>query len=549
MLTELLIRSLAVIDELRLPLGTGLSIVTGETGAGKSLLVDALGLVLGDRADAGLVRSGDEHAEIIASFELPPNSSAQAWLDENSLATSGHECIIRRLIGADRSRAFINATPVPLQRLRELGEMLIDLHGQHEHQTLMYRDAQRELLDAFAQAAPERAALNLSVTNLHQAKARLQKLQAESADRAARESLLRYQLDELHTLQPEVGEWEQLNTTQKRLAHAQELGSGITALIETLTDGEQALIATLEGALSELRQLARHDPRLKEVEALLASAAVEVSEAGLSLNHIAAEVEAEPADLPALEGRLTRWHELARKHKIAPEELPALWERLKTECDGLQQEEGVIAVLEKELTSLEKECLVHARRLTVKRGEASTTLASAVTEEMQRLGLGTGRFSIALTPEALTINGAENVEFLVSPAPDSPFKPLAKVASGGELSRISLAIQVVLADVCVGPTLVFDEVDVGIGGAVAEIVGQRLRELARKRQVLCITHLPQVAVQGDSHLLVCKETLEGRTISSVRILTRAARVEEIARMLGGIAVNARARALAREMLQ
>ncbi|MHB8252777.1 MAG: DNA repair protein RecN [Acidiferrobacter sp.] len=548
MLSELLVRSFAVIDELRIPLGPGLSVVTGETGAGKSLLVDALGLAAGDRAEAGLVRTGAEYAEIVANFEIAVGGAASTWLAEHDLATPGQECIIRRLIAPDRSRAFINATPVPLQRLRELGDLLIDLHGQHEHQTLMRRETQRDLLDAYAGAEPERRALALAVTTLHNCQARLQAMREAATQRSAREELLRYQIEELQTLSPETGEWESLTVSHKRQTHAQELGSGIATLIERLIEGDQALVPALEDATNQLRLLTRHEPQLTEVEALLASATVEITEAGLTLNRIGSGLETEPTDLPALELRLGRWHELARKHRVAPEELPGLWATLTTEHDALQHEEGAMTALEHEIAQHQAQALTYARDLSAKRHAAEPRLSAAVTEEMQRLGLGAGRFGVALNPEDLTANGCESIEFLVSPADDSPFKPLAKIASGGELSRISLALQVVLADVCIGPTLVFDEVDVGIGGAVAEIVGQRLRELARTRQVLCITHLPQVAAQGDTHLLVHKGLSDGRTMSSVEVLARSGRVEEIARMLGGVAINARTRALARDML-
>ena len=548
MLTELWVRSFAVIDELRMALGPGLSVVTGETGAGKSLLVDALGLAVGERAEAGLIRAGAESAEIVASFELGEKDAANAWLKGQDLATDTGECIIRRIIAQDRSRAFINATPVPLQRLRELGDLLLDLHGQHEHQTLLRRETQRDLLDAYAEALPERQALALAFELLREHQNRLLAVREQAATRSARESLLRYQIEELQALEPAAGEWESLNASQKRLAHAQELGAGIAALIERLSEGEQALGQALEDSLSQLRALIRIEPRLSEVEALLASAAVEISEAARTLNRIGSQMETDPIDLPIIESRLGRWHELARKHHIAPGELPKLWATLKTEHELLQGAEGSAATLEAEIAHYKEQASTHAKNLSAKRKRAEAALSAAVTKEMQSLGLGAGRFSIALTPEPLSATGQESVEFLVSPAPDSPFKPLAKTASGGELSRISLAIQVVLADVSLGPTLVFDEVDVGIGGAVAEIVGQRLHKLARKRQVLCITHLPQVAAQGDTHIVVHKNLNDGRTMSSAETLTPPARIEEIARMLGGIAINANTRALARDML-
>ena len=549
MLSELLIRSFVVIDELRIPLGPGLSVVTGETGAGKSLLVDALSLVLGARADGGVVRPGADTAEVTATFEIDPESAVRRWLAERDFGTDDGQCIVRRIIAPDRSRAFINATPVPLQQLRELGELLVDLHGQHEHQALMRKDAQRALLDAYAHAEPEARALGETVAALQSTRARHQALQAASEQRKARASLVRYQLDELEGLAPGAGEWQDLNATERRLAHAQELTSGITDLVTTLTEGDQALSSGLERASGTLRQLTRHEPRLAEIAGLLESAAVEIAEASVGLNRIASSLESEPVDLPALESRVARWHDLARKHKVPPEELPALWTRLSTEHESLQGDEDAITELVEEIAGHERAATELAHALGAKRREAAPVLARAVTDEMGRLGLGAARFEIALNPETLSANGCEGVEFLVAPAPDAPLKPLARVASGGELSRISLALQVVLADVCAGPALVFDEVDVGIGGAVAEIVGLRLQELAKTRQVLCITHLPQVAAQGDTHLLVEKAQTEGRTMSSVEVLTQARRIEEIARMLGGIAVNARTRALARDMLR
>ncbi len=549
MLSELLIRSFVVIDELRIPLGPGLSVVTGETGAGKSLLVDALSLVLGARADGGVVRPGADTAEVTATFEIDPESAVRRWLAERDFGTDDGQCIVRRIIAPDRSRAFINATPVPLQQLRELGELLVDLHGQHEHQALMRKDAQRALLDAYAHAEPEARALGETVAALQSTRARHQALQAASEQRKARASLVRYQLDELEGLAPGAGEWQDLNATERRLAHAQELTSGITDLVTTLTEGDQALSSGLERASGTLRQLTRHEPRLAEIAGLLESAAVEIAEASVGLNRIASSLESEPVDLPALESRVARWHDLARKHKVPPEELPALWTRLSTEHESLQGDEDAITELVEEIAGHERAATELAQALGAKRREAAPVLARAVTDEMGRLGLGAARFEIALNPETLSANGCEGVEFLVAPAPDAPLKPLARVASGGELSRISLALQVVLADVCAGPALVFDEVDVGIGGAVAEIVGLRLQELAKTRQVLCITHLPQVAAQGDTHLLVEKAQTEGRTMSSVEVLTQARRIEEIARMLGGIAVNARTRALARDMLR
>ncbi|MHB1565443.1 MAG: DNA repair protein RecN [Acidiferrobacter sp.] len=549
MLTVLEVRSLAVIDELRIPLPAGLTVVTGETGAGKSLLIDALALATGERADAGIVREGAEAAEIVAAFTIPADGSVALWLAEHGLDTGNGDCHIRRVVAADRSRAFVNGTPVPIQRLRELGESLIDLHGQHEHHSLMRRETQRLLLDAYAGATHDRLALTAAYAELDAVRAEQRRHDEDLASREARVSLLRYQLDELDDLSPVDGEWETLAANQRRLAHAAEVTSGLSVAADRLTGGDDALASAVETIVTQLRLLERYEPRIAEASALLTSAALEITEAGQALSRLGDNQETEPAALLHVEERLGRWHDLARKHRVPPEQLPALYARLKTEQATLTDRETGAAERLKRLSFLENQTQQQAVALSARRRAGGQALAGAVTAEIQRLGLATGRFEVALNATPLTAQGCEDVEFLVSAQPDSLFRPLAKAASGGELSRISLAIQVVLAAVYGGPTLVFDEVDVGIGGAVAEIVGQRLHELAGTRQILCITHLPQVAAQGDTHLRVRKDQVGGRTVSSVETLSAAERIEEIARMLGGIAITARTRALAKDMLR
>lgn len=548
MLTVLEVRSLAVIDELRVSLPAGLTVVTGETGAGKSLLIDALALVTGERADAGIVRDGAEAAEVVAAFAVPADGSVAMWLAEHGLDTGNGDCHIRRIIAADRSRAFINGTPVPIQRLRELGENLIDLHGQHEHHSLMRRETQRILLDAYAGATADRLALAATYAKLDAARAQQRQYDEDLANREARLALLRYQLNELDELSPAEGEWATLTADQRRLAHAAELASGLSMAADRLISGDSALASAVEMIAAQLRLLERYEPRIAETSALLTSAALEIAEAGRAINRLGYDQEIEPAARVCVEERLSRWHDLARKHRVAAEQLPALYARLQAEHAGLSDSESGAAERRQHLAALEDQAQQQAAALSARRREGAQALAGAVTTEIQRLGLATGRFDVALHTTALTAQGCEDVEFLVSAQPDSPFRPLAKAASGGELSRISLAIQVVLAAVYGGPTLIFDEVDVGIGGAVAEIVGQRLHELASTRQILCITHLPQVAAQGDTHLRVCKNRIGGRTVSSVETLSAAERIEEIARMLGGVAITARTRALARDML-
>ncbi len=547
MLTSLQVRAFAVIDALTVPFGPGLTVVTGETGAGKSLLMDALSIVVGERAGADVVRPGATAAEIVASFHVNGYEAATVWLDEHGLM-AGDECEVRRIVAADRSRAFINGTPVPIQRLREFGELLIDLHGQHEHHSLMRRETQRALLDIYAGAGSERAAMQAAFAAWAAAATRLRDLTENEAHRAARESLLRYQLEEIRTLAPLADEWQTLNESHRRAAHVQELASGITAALDRLSDGEQTVTAQLAEVQNRLSALERFDSRLNEANGLLASAALEIAEAARSLNRLSESDWGDAADLAALDTRLGRWHELARKHRVGNDELPRVWQELEAEYAAITSGEQDPEALAAEVGRLRSLAEQAAAALSRKRTAAGPLLAGAVTTEIQRLGLAAGRFEVALTSTELSPNGHEDVEFLMSAQPDSPLKPLARAAFGGELSRISLAVQVVLADVYQGPTLVFDEVDVGIGGAVAEIVGQRLRQLARKRQIVCITHLAQVAAQGDAHMRVSKETHGARTHSTVAVLSDRERVEEVARMLGGLSITARTRALARDML-
>ncbi len=547
MLTGLQVRAFAVIDALAVPFGPGLTVVTGETGAGKSLLMDALSIVVGNRAGADVVRAGATAAEITASFHVGTYEAATQWLEEHGLM-AGEDCEVRRIVSADRSRAFINGTPLPIQRLREFGELLIDLHGQHEHHSLMRRETQRALLDAYAGASSEHATMQTAFATWSAAATRLRDFTENQAQRAARISLLHYQLEELRALAPHADEWHTLNESHRRAAHVQELASGITGALDRLSEGEQTVTAQLAEVHNRLSALERFDSRLGEATGLLASAALEIAEAAHSLNRLSAGDWGDAADMAALDTRLGRWHELARKHRVGNDELYRLWQEMEAEYAAMTSGEQDHEALAAEVDSLRRRAEQAAEALSRKRSAAGPLLAAAVTAEIQRLGLASGRFEVALTETPLSPNGHEEVEFLLSAQPDSPVKPLARAASGGELSRISLAVQVVLADVYQGPTLVFDEVDVGIGGAVAEIVGQRLRQLARKRQIICITHLAQVAAQGDAHLRVSKETRNARTHSTVAVLSDRERIEEVARMLGGLSITARTRALAKDML-
>ncbi len=553
MLAHLAIRDFAILDRLELDLEAGLTVLTGETGAGKSIVIDALALALGERAEAGVVRHGATRAEVTAAFALKPASPAARWLRQQDLFDDG-ECVLRRVIETDKpSRAFINGRPVPLQQLRELGDLLVDVHGQHEHQSLLKRDVQRDTLDVYA-GLEETAA---TVTERHQALQsltdRLAALTRQSADREARLELLRYQVRELDALGLKAEEIPQLEEEHARLAHGAELVEGVQAVAQLLYDDEeQALARGLARAMSRLEALSKHDPRLNEFQALLNEASIQIDEAAARLHQYLDGLDLDPQRLAQVESRMASVHELARKHRVPPEALPALAQQLRTELDDIENYDTNLGKLADDVQAARASYMKLARELSRKRQEAAGKLGKGVTQHMQELGMPGGKFEVALTPlpeGELSAHGLERVEFLVSANPGQPVKPLNKVASGGELSRVSLALQVVLAGLGRIPTLIFDEVDVGIGGRVAEIVGNKLRALGQSRQALVITHLAQVAAQGDRHLQVAKRNLKGATRVDVKPLSASERVDEIARMIGGVEISKQTLAHAKDMLE
>jgi DNA repair protein RecN (Recombination protein N) len=550
-LTHIHIRDFAIVEALDLELGPGMTVLTGETGAGKSILVDALALALGDRADSASIRHGAQRAEVAVSFEVNGIAAARAWLEEQAL-DAGPECLMRRVIEAGRSRGFINGRPVPLQSMKELGERLVDIHGQHEHQSLMRRDAQRALLDDYAGHATLLGELQASYRRWKTLRAERDELQQAAEGRQARLELLRYQVQELQALGLEAGEIEALHEEHGRLANAERLLGGAQAVLARLTEAEEVnadhLITRGLGELEALRDI---DARLAEACELLDAALIQVREASDSLRHYAERVELDPQRLAWVERRIDTLHELARKHRIAPEELPELLPRLEEELAALEFADTRGSGVDEELAAALQAYRDWARQLSEGRSDAARRLAAGVTAAMQTLGMPGGCFEVALHPSDTDLpspTGAERVELLVSANPGHPLRPLAKVASGGELSRISLAIQVIAAHTQQVPTLIFDEVDVGIGGGVAETVGKQLRSLGERGQVLCVTHLPQVAAQAHHHLQVRKHTRPGATETGIRGLSDAERVEEIARMLGGIEITEQTVAHAREMV-
>lgn len=552
MLNHLYIRDFTIVHELELTFEPGFTALTGETGAGKSILVDALALALGERADNTVIRHGCARAEIVAGFSLRPDQDAARWLNEHDLFAE-QECVLRRVIDADKpSRGFINGRPVPIQMLRELGQYLVDIHGQHEHQSMLRRDGQRQILDDYAGLGEVLTRLNLHYAELTTLTSRLQALQRQSSDRDARLDLLRYQVRELQALAITTEELAQLEEEHSRLANGAELLEGLQESAQALCDDEQAAVApVLARALSRLEQLTRYDSRLVELTALLREASIQVDEAASRLHQYLDKLELDPQRLQTVEQRLASVHDLARKHKTRAEELPQILERLAMELRDLEEGDLNSERLQQAIETERRRYLELAQQISTTRRQAAPTLGKSVTAQMQQLGMPGGRFAIQLEPlppGELSASGLEHVEFLVSANPGQPLRALTKVASGGELSRISLALQVAAAQVARIPTLVFDEVDVGIGGRVAEIVGQQLRRLGASREVLCITHLAQVAALGDQHLQVTK-TSTGETVSTaVRALTGRERIDEIARMIGGIKISKKTLAHAQDML-
>jgi len=551
-LNHLYIRDFTIVHELELTFEPGFTALTGETGAGKSILVDALALALGERADNTVIRHGCARAEIVAGFSLRPDQDAARWLNEHDLFAE-QECVLRRVIDADKpSRGFINGRPVPIQMLRELGQYLVDIHGQHEHQSMLRRDGQRQILDDYAGLGEVLTRLNLHYAELTTLTSRLQALQRQSSDRDARLDLLRYQVRELQALAITTEELAQLEEEHSRLANGAELLEGLQESAQALCDDEQAAVApVLARALSRLEQLTRYDSRLVELTALLREASIQVDEAASRLHQYLDKLELDPQRLQTVEQRLASVHDLARKHKTRAEELPQILERLAMELRDLEEGDLNSERLQQAIETERHRYLELAQQISTTRRQAAPTLGKSVTAQMQQLGMPGGRFAIQLEPlppGELSASGLEHVEFLVSANPGQPLRALTKVASGGELSRISLALQVAAAQVARIPTLVFDEVDVGIGGRVAEIVGQQLRRLGASREVLCITHLAQVAALGDQHLQVTK-TSTGETVSTaVRALTGRERIDEIARMIGGIKISKKTLAHAQDML-
>ncbi|WP_175713774.1 DNA repair protein RecN [Burkholderia ambifaria] len=547
MLRHLSIRDFVIVAALDLEFDSGFTVFSGETGAGKSILIDALALALGERADASVVRAGCGRADITAEFT--PHDRVVRWLDEHAFDAED-TVMLRRVIDANgRSRAFINGTSATLAQLRELGEMLVDIHGQHAHQLLMRPDAQRELFDTHAGLVADAANVARAWRVWRDATQAIDAAKAHERELQLEREKLAWQLAELDKLAPQPGEWDEVGSEHKRLSHSANLIAGVQGALNALSEADDAMLPQLGAIVSKLRNLADYDTALGDALASLEPAEIQLQEAVYSLSHYAQRLDLDPARLAQVEARLDALHTTARKFRLPPGTLHEEHAARRAQLAALDAAAD-LGALEAAQAKAWETYLADAKHLSKARTQAAKALGTAVTAGMQELSMAGGSFEVALVPLADGgPHGLEQVEFRVAGHPGVPLRPLAKVASGGELARISLALAVIASAASPTPTLIFDEVDTGIGGGVAEVVGRLLHQLGRDRQVLCVTHLPQVAARGDHHYQVAKGADDrGGTVSSVIPLDKASRVEEVARMLGGLEITATTRKHAKEML-
>lgn len=553
MLTHIQIRDLAIIDSIELELEAGLTVLTGETGAGKSILVDALLLATGGRTGAEVVRHGAERAEVTATFEVTDNPAALDWLAEQAIDHEG-ECLLRRVIGADgRSRAYVNGQAMPIQSLRQLGETLLDVHGQMEYQSLVKRSAQRELLDRCGDHAALLDLVKDEWSAMSALRTDYERAAASAAERESRLELLRYHLSELEALDLEPGEIEALSLERQRLAQRGRLGSGAREIVQLLREADDMSAEhAMARALSVARTLQDLDPRYVEIARLIDESLIALREGVEAVERYEADLDTDPTRQEWVEQRLAAAESIARKHRVEPARLCELQQELAAELARLEGLEASMDSIHKALANAQQRFTATCSKLSAARKKTAKLLSSKISALMQTLGMPGGVLEIDVRSVGFAAagpTGADEIEFRVSANPGQPPKSLAKVASGGELSRISLAIQVAgVQDACL-PCLVFDEVDAGVGGAVAEIVGRQLRALGERTQVLCVTHLPQVASQAHAHIRVAKITDGKTTRTTLHKLAPVERVEEIARMLGGVDITSKAREHAAEMLR
>lgn len=547
------IENYTIIDMLDLDFSEGMTVLTGETGAGKSIIIDALELILGGRGDSKTIRMGKDRCDLIASFDIQSLHDAKEWLQRNEYYSPTEECILRRIITQDgRSKCYINNKLVSLQALREIGAYLVSIHGQHEHQNLLKRDEQQHLLDLYANQIELNEKIGKIAKNWSMTKSKLKTLEIEKQKQTAKIDLLHYQLEELEELAIEPSEVLMLEQEYKQLSKAEDLIQYYEEMITFLAEGEEGNVLNLLHRVSHiLTSLHTFNDKLTNTQELITNATVQIEESINEIRYFLDKTSANPERLQYIQSRLQKIYDIARKHRINPEEIYNYWQSLRESLTSFLATDKSILALQQEIEIDEKEYYVLAIALSEKRLQAAQLLSEKITQSMQELGMMGGRFHIALEPSKLREphpKGFDRVEFLVATNPGQELQALNKVASGGELSRISLAIQVITANKNLASTLIFDEVDVGIGGTTAAIVGKLLRELSEKNQIFCITHLPQVASCGHHHYQVKKIIEEKYTHTEIEKLSSEQKIEEIARMLGGLKITEQTIAHAKEML-
>jgi DNA repair protein RecN (Recombination protein N) len=547
MLLSLHVRDFVIVDECQLDFSTGFTVFSGETGAGKSILIDALALTLGEKADASLVREGSNKADIVARFQAPP--TLLNWLETQELQGDDELVILRRVIDTQgKNKAFINGTSVTQAQLRECGDFLVDIHGQHAHQQLLKPSAQRDLLDRHAQLQESVQQVRLAFRDWQTVRKQREALENNARAIELERERLQWQVDELGRLAPQTSEWETLSLEHKRLAHAAGLMAGAQTSLEALSETEPAVQSLLSQVISRLNPLSDIDPALANAVAALEGAEAQINDAVSTLNHYLSRLELDPERLAQCEARMEALHQAARKYRlVSPEQLPQTWLQAQQALQALGDSSNLESLRVREQQA-EQHYLSLATQLSTQREKAARLLSVEVTRAMQDLSMSGGRFEVQLKACEPGSYGLEEVEFQVAAHPGVSLRPLHKVASGGELARISLALSVMTSSATATPSLIFDEVDSGIGGAVAEVVGRLLKQLGQSRQVLCVTHLAQVAAKGDQHFYVEKLNQSGQTLSRIRALNSSERVEEIARMLGGLEITVNTKKAARELL-
>ena len=546
MLTTLSLRDFVIVESLNLDVRRGFTVLTGETGAGKSILIDALQLILGGRADASVVREGAERTHIVAEFQ--PSSEAKAWLATNELQMDEESLLIRRTVDTKgRSRAWVNGVAVTATQLRELGETLIDVHGQHAHQSLLKPAYQLQLLDDHAGTSAECLAVREAFLAWQAAHKAFEDATANADAIAEKSERLTWMIEDLETLSPKAGEWEQLNADHRRLSHGVAIADGLNQIVNLLTDDPESVSSMLSSVHAKLTSLSRYDEKLAQLVDTLSSGMDLIDETARDASRYLDRSDLDGERFAEVDRRVSHYYELARKFRTDPESLHSLLENSCQQLKALTSAKDVEALKKADANARQRYDQVAAQLSNVRR-KGALALADAVTEQMQRLSMKGARLEIALVSQSPSVNGSEHCEFLIAGHAGVQTRPLIKVASGGELARISLAIAVITAAAMPVPTLIFDEVDSGIGGATAEVVGQLLHRLGVTRQVLCVTHLPQVAACGDNHWRVEKHFTGETTQSQLRVLNDVERIEEIARMLAGVSISDNTRAVAQEML-